>query len=264
MTAAGSAKPKMVPMQLSLQNFSSLVQTMAASVQAASRQLLDLTVGSVLRAVLEANASIALWMQWLILQVLQMTRAATSTGADLDSWMADFALVPAAGGPGDRHRDVLALHAVQRGAGAGRRAGAHRRRHADLRGDRGPGQPGLLGVAERLRAGERRRRAGCAGAGAARRQRWQRAGGQRHAARHRDAGRRRGVERGAVPERARRRGRQRLPRPVRQLSRQPLPRHAARGRLRDHLDPAGPAVHHPGEPGHHRRLAARQFRGHGR
>jgi uncharacterized phage protein gp47/JayE len=32
-------------------------------------------------------------MQWLILQVLQMTRAATSTGADLDSWMADMSLV---------------------------------------------------------------------------------------------------------------------------------------------------------------------------
>ena len=79
-------------MQLSLQNFSSIVQTMAAGVQSASRQLLDLTVGSVLRAVLEANASVALWMQWLILQVLQTTRAGTSAGLDLDSWMADFAL----------------------------------------------------------------------------------------------------------------------------------------------------------------------------
>ncbi len=80
-------------MQLSLQNFESLVQTMAAGVQAASRQLLDLTVGSVLRAVLEANASVALWMQWLILQVLQTTRASTSNAGDLDSWMADFSVV---------------------------------------------------------------------------------------------------------------------------------------------------------------------------
>ena len=79
-------------MQLSLQNFGSLVQTMAAGVQAASRQLLDLTVGSVLRAVIEANASIALWMQWLILQVLQTTRASTSSAGDLDSWMADFSV----------------------------------------------------------------------------------------------------------------------------------------------------------------------------
>lgn len=79
-------------MQLSLQNFTSLVQTGAAAVQSSSRQLLDLTVGSVLRAVLEANASVGLWMQWLMLQVLQTTRAATSSGGDLDSWMADFSL----------------------------------------------------------------------------------------------------------------------------------------------------------------------------
>ena len=79
-------------MRLSLQTFSTLVQNMAAAVQASTTQLLDLTVGSTLRAVLEANASIALWMQWLILQVLRMTRAATSSEADLDSWMADYSL----------------------------------------------------------------------------------------------------------------------------------------------------------------------------
>ncbi len=80
-------------MQLSLQNFTTLLQNMAAAVQSASTQLLDLTVGSTLRAILEANASVALWIQWLILLVLQTTRAATSSGSDLDSWMADFALV---------------------------------------------------------------------------------------------------------------------------------------------------------------------------
>ena len=79
-------------MQLSLQTFLTLVQGMAATVQAAASQILDLTVGSTMRALLEASASVALWMQWLILLVLQMTRAATSSGADLDSWMADFSL----------------------------------------------------------------------------------------------------------------------------------------------------------------------------
>ena len=44
-------------MQLSLQTFTALVQNMAAAVQSAATQLLDLTVGSTLRAVLEANAS---------------------------------------------------------------------------------------------------------------------------------------------------------------------------------------------------------------
>ena len=66
-------------MQLSLQNFSTLVEGMAASVQGAA-SLLDLTVGSVLRAILEANAAVALWLQWLIVQVLATTRLATSTG----------------------------------------------------------------------------------------------------------------------------------------------------------------------------------------
>lgn len=80
-------------MQLSLQNFKTLMQNMAAAVEASTAQLLDLTVGSVLRAVLEANASIGLWMQWLILLVLRTTRAATSSGSDLDSWMADFSLI---------------------------------------------------------------------------------------------------------------------------------------------------------------------------
>ena len=79
-------------MQLPLRNFTSLVQAMAAGVQGASAALLDLSVGSVLRAVLEASASVALWLQWLILLVLARTRAGTSAGADLDSWMADFAL----------------------------------------------------------------------------------------------------------------------------------------------------------------------------
>ena len=80
-------------MQLSLQNFSSLLQTMAAGVQGAATRLLDLSVGSTLRAILEANASIGLWMQWLIVQVLGVTRAATSTGADLDSFVNDFGLI---------------------------------------------------------------------------------------------------------------------------------------------------------------------------
>jgi uncharacterized phage protein gp47/JayE len=80
-------------MQLPLQNFATLVSNAAAAVQGAASQLLDLTVGSALRAVLEANASVALWLQWLIVLLLQTTRAATSAGPDLDTWMADFSLV---------------------------------------------------------------------------------------------------------------------------------------------------------------------------
>src|SRR5579875_2627202 len=103
------AKPRFCPswllvnvMNLPFQNFQVLVQRSAAAVQGACAQLLDLSVGSVLRAVLEANASLALWLQWLIVLVLGTTRAATSNGADLDTWMGDYGVrrlpaVPAAG-----------------------------------------------------------------------------------------------------------------------------------------------------------------------
>ncbi len=77
---------------LQLLTFTTLVQRFAASVQSSASALMDFTVGSILRALAEANASIALWMQWLILLVLAKTRAATSVGPDLDSWMADFTL----------------------------------------------------------------------------------------------------------------------------------------------------------------------------
>jgi uncharacterized phage protein gp47/JayE len=79
-------------MQLNLRTFDAIVASAASAVQGAAQQVLDLTVGSVLRAVLEANAGLGLWLQWLILQMLQTTRAATSSGPDLDTWVADFGL----------------------------------------------------------------------------------------------------------------------------------------------------------------------------
>ena len=79
-------------MQLSLQSFSTLVENMTTTAQGACAQLVDFTVGSVLRALLESSASVALWLQWLILQVLTMARLSTSVGPDADSWVADFGL----------------------------------------------------------------------------------------------------------------------------------------------------------------------------
>ena len=75
---------------LPVQDFTTLVRNMATAMKAACADTLDFTTGTVLRALLEANASVALWLQWLTLQMLARSRAATSTGADLDSWMADF------------------------------------------------------------------------------------------------------------------------------------------------------------------------------
>ena len=80
-------------MLLPLQNFTTLVGNAVAAIQGSAQQLLDLSVGSALRAVIEANASLALWLQWLVVQVLQMTRASTSNGSDLDTWVGDFSLV---------------------------------------------------------------------------------------------------------------------------------------------------------------------------
>lgn len=77
-------------MALQLQNFQTMLQNMAASSKGACSKLIDFTVGSVLRSIMEAGASIGLWLQFLILTVLQGTRLATSTGSQCDSFGADF------------------------------------------------------------------------------------------------------------------------------------------------------------------------------
>ncbi len=88
--------------QLNVQNFDQLVAVQAAAIQGAASPLLDFSVGSILRAIAEGNAGVLLWLQGLIIQVLSTTRAATSNGSDLDTWMADYGLtrlpaVPASG-----------------------------------------------------------------------------------------------------------------------------------------------------------------------
>lgn len=77
---------------LSLQNFNTMVQNFASSVQGACQYLIDFNPGSILLSVAEASSSVGLWMQWLILQVMLITRLATSTGTDVDSWVGDFSL----------------------------------------------------------------------------------------------------------------------------------------------------------------------------
>ncbi|MEF9481383.1 hypothetical protein [Ralstonia sp. 1B3] len=89
-------------MSIQTQDWVTLVRNQVAAIQGYAKVLVDLTVGSVLRAVVEANAAVTVWLQGLILQVLAITRAATSSGSDLDTWMADFGLtrlaaVPATG-----------------------------------------------------------------------------------------------------------------------------------------------------------------------
>ncbi|MCK4121412.1 baseplate protein [Ralstonia pseudosolanacearum] len=72
------------------QDWVTLVRNQVSAIQGYAKLLVDLTVGSVLRAVVEANAALVIWLQGLLMQVLSITRASTSSGADLDSWVADF------------------------------------------------------------------------------------------------------------------------------------------------------------------------------
>lgn len=83
-------------MPLSTKPFEQIVSDQAVTAQAAAAgRDLDFTRGSVLRALAESFAAIGLWLQGLILRVLAATRASTSSGADLETWMADYGLTRA-------------------------------------------------------------------------------------------------------------------------------------------------------------------------
>ena len=79
-------------MNLPTRSFTDIVRDMSAALTTSAGRLIDISIGSVLRAIIESNSAIVLWVQWLVLLTLQTTRAATSTGADLDSWVEDFSL----------------------------------------------------------------------------------------------------------------------------------------------------------------------------
>src|ERR1022692_4874685 len=80
-------------MNLPTRSFTDIIRDMCAAITTSVSGLIDVSIGSVLRAIIESNAAIVLWVQWLVLLTLQTTRAATSAGTDLDSWMADFSLL---------------------------------------------------------------------------------------------------------------------------------------------------------------------------
>jgi Baseplate J-like protein len=77
-------------MALTIKTFAQLVQDQAAAVQARAAQILDFTTGSVMRALTESNAAVALWLQGIALQILTRTRLSTSTGSDVDTWVNDW------------------------------------------------------------------------------------------------------------------------------------------------------------------------------
>ena len=79
-------------MALTFQSFRTTLGNMVASAQGACPSLLDLNVGSPGRAMLEAVAGLGLWFQFIALQILSLTRLATSIGTDADSFVQDFGL----------------------------------------------------------------------------------------------------------------------------------------------------------------------------
>lgn len=70
--------------------FDQLVNDQVTAIQSKAQSLIDFAIGSILRAIVETNSAVALWIQGILLQLLATTRAATSSGTDLDSWGSDF------------------------------------------------------------------------------------------------------------------------------------------------------------------------------
>jgi uncharacterized phage protein gp47/JayE len=77
---------------LTSKDFPTLVSDMATAIQGRAAALIDFTIGSVLRATVEAIAAVVVWLEGLILLLLQTTRLATSSGSDVDSFVADYGL----------------------------------------------------------------------------------------------------------------------------------------------------------------------------
>lgn len=75
---------------LSTQNFTDIVRNISAAIQAKAAKLINLVIGSTLRAIVEANAATILWLQGLVAYTLTLTRFNTSKGQDADSWAGDF------------------------------------------------------------------------------------------------------------------------------------------------------------------------------
>lgn len=77
---------------LQTKSFTQFLSDQAAAIQGAAAGLIDFTVGSILRAFAQSIAQGAMWLQGMILVLLQTTRLATSSGADVDSFVGDFGL----------------------------------------------------------------------------------------------------------------------------------------------------------------------------
>jgi hypothetical protein len=88
-------------MALNQQSFTTIVQQQVAAIQSAVAAIpstiavfLSFVVGSLELARVEATAAVAMWLQSLVMQLLLVTRLSTSTGSDVDTFIADFGCPP--------------------------------------------------------------------------------------------------------------------------------------------------------------------------
>ncbi|MCQ8279851.1 baseplate J/gp47 family protein [Acetobacteraceae bacterium KSS8] len=79
-------------MAVTLRSFGSTVSNLASAAQGACQTLINLSVGSVLSAVLEASAGLSLWLQQTAIAIAARTRLASSVGPDVDSFVNDFGM----------------------------------------------------------------------------------------------------------------------------------------------------------------------------
>lgn len=81
-------------MDLNLRGITALTEQQIADAQASSPALasMNTTQGSVVRAIFRAVSGVGAWFQATALDVLRATRLTSSTGTDVDSWVADFGL----------------------------------------------------------------------------------------------------------------------------------------------------------------------------
>ncbi len=84
-------------MALNTQSFTRIVEQQVAAIQSAVTAVggfLTFVVGSLELARVEAVAAVSMWLQSLIMQLLSVTRLSTSTGNDIDTFIADFGCPP--------------------------------------------------------------------------------------------------------------------------------------------------------------------------
>jgi uncharacterized phage protein gp47/JayE len=75
---------------LPTQSFNQIVTNTIAGIQGRASKFINFQQGSSLRAIVEGFGGVYLWFQALVLQLLAAIRLSTSSGADVDTFTADF------------------------------------------------------------------------------------------------------------------------------------------------------------------------------